>query len=53
MHMLGGMLAIVFLVWQFPKCIEAFEEECGLDQIPDFGLQFARMDILEGDIESE
>lgn len=33
--------------------IEAFEEECGLDQIPDFGLQFARMDILEGNIESE
>ena len=33
--------------------IEPFEEECGLDQIPDFGLQFARMDILEGNIESE
>ena len=27
MHMFGGMLAILFLVWQFPKCIEAFEEE--------------------------
>ncbi|MGB7342556.1 MAG: serine/threonine-protein kinase [Phototrophicaceae bacterium] len=26
---------------------EAFEGECGLDQIPDFGLQFARIDILE------
>ena len=27
MHILGGMLAIIFLVWQFPKCIEAFEDE--------------------------
>ena len=25
-HLLGGMLAIVFLVWQFPKCIDAFKE---------------------------
>lgn len=30
--------------------IEAFEGECGLDQIPNFGLQFARMDIVEGDV---
>lgn len=33
--------------------IEAFEGECGLNQIPDFGLQFARMDILEGNLASE
>lgn len=26
MHLLGGMVAIVFLAWQFPKCIEAFKE---------------------------
>lgn len=32
--------------------IEPFEEECGLDQIPNFGLQFARLDILEGDVTS-
>lgn len=33
--------------------VEAFEEECGLNQIPDFGLQFARMDIIEGNVVSE
>ncbi|MEM9954664.1 MAG: protein kinase [Chloroflexota bacterium] len=33
--------------------IEAFEGECGLEQIPNFGLQFARIDILEGDVRSE
>lgn len=33
--------------------IEAFEGECGLNQIPDFGLQFARIDILEGNGISE
>lgn len=32
---------------------DAFEGECGLDQIPDFGLQFARIDILEGDVSAE
>lgn len=30
---------------------EAFEGECGLDQIPDFGLQFARIDIIENSSE--
>lgn len=27
--------------------VEPFEGECGLDQIPEFGLQFARMTLLE------
>jgi serine/threonine protein kinase len=29
--------------------IEPFEGECGLDQIADYGLQFARMEMREGD----
>jgi hypothetical protein len=33
--------------------IQPFEGECGLSQIPDFGLQFARMEIREGDLRSE
>lgn len=28
--------------------VEAFEGECGLDQIPQFGLQFAQMSLLNG-----
>ncbi len=35
------------------QIIEAFEGECGLEQIPDFGLQFARMDIVEGNVNAE
>ncbi|MGJ3240762.1 MAG: serine/threonine protein kinase [Anaerolineae bacterium] len=31
--------------------IEAFEGECGLDQIDSFGLQFARMDLFEAEDE--
>lgn len=30
--------------------VEPFEGECGLNQIPDFGLAYARMSILEGNI---
>jgi hypothetical protein len=33
--------------------IDAFEGECGLDQIAGFALEAARMNIIEGAIESE
>lgn len=33
--------------------IEPFEGECGLNQIPDFALQIAHMDIVEGDITND
>jgi len=29
--------------------IEPFEGECGIAQIPEYGLQFARMEIIESD----
>ena len=38
----------------FDGVIEAFEGECGLEQIPDYGLGYARMSIVEGNsIETE
>tara|TARA_B100000941_G_C27988829_1_gene294776 strand:+ start:285 stop:482 length:198 start_codon:yes stop_codon:yes gene_type:complete len=26
MHLLGGMIMFLFLVWQLPKCIETFKQ---------------------------
>lgn len=30
--------------------VEPFEGECGLNQIPDYGLQFGQMEIVKGDV---